>query len=232
MRQFATLVGGVAIANSGLIALLTMAGAHLIVVVATAFVGLVSTGALIGRVLMIHRDSLRRALMAPILSAIAGEAERRDGALAIDTSRFAALGLVPEHDDRTTDTLIDRAGDRDRFSLAQVRLIRASDAARRTGRRTVFQGLLIALAHPPNQADHRPEPQDILDALPGWDVSTRRPNVENDVEHLLVALPLARDLFDAAALMGPAARSLEMAERLADLAVLPYRLAGGQRPEG
>ena len=231
MRQFAALVGGVAIANSGLVALLTAAGAHLIVVVATAFVGLVSTGALIGRVLMIHRDSLRRALMEPILSAFPPGTGRHDAHIAIDAPRFAALGLVPAHDDGVTDTLIDSAGTAGGFSLALARLVRNPDAAKKTGRQIVFHGLLIALACPRGDPDDRPEPQDILDALPGWDTAALKARVESDGGHLFVALPLVRDLFDAAGLLGPAARSREMAARLADLAVLPYRLAGGERPD-
>ena len=224
MRQFAALVGGIALANCALVAVLTAAGVHWVVVVATAIVGLVSTGALIGRMLMIHRDGLRQALMEPISSAVPSREEQLGDAGVVRASQFAALGLVPEHDDSTIEVLIETDGRDDRFFLAQVRLMRTPDAGTKEGRRIVFRGLLIAMDLPGDD----PEPQAVLDALPSWGASSLRPRMETDAGRLLIAMPLARELFDAAALLGPAARSLEMADRLVDLAVLPRRLANGQ----
>jgi hypothetical protein len=95
-----------------------------------------------------HRDALREVLVGPVCRFLGGLRYARDPEGAVDAKRFAAHGLVADHEEAHTEDLFEGRHRGTSFRMVEARL-RARHSAR-AGRRqhNVFQGLLFEVQVP------------------------------------------------------------------------------------
>ncbi|MDA0704007.1 MAG: DUF3137 domain-containing protein [Proteobacteria bacterium] len=95
-----------------------------------------------------HRDALREVLVGPVCRFLGGLRYARDPEGAVDSRRFAAHGLVADHEESHTEDLFEGRHRGTSFRMVEARL-RARHSAR-AGRRqhNVFQGLLFEVQVP------------------------------------------------------------------------------------